>query len=133
VRQLALAQRAAGGEDLGASGAVDRAVDPAAAEQARVGGVDDRLGRLLRDVPCSHDDVHIRSPSSGGCFARRFGGSVRSPASTVDGGTPRSTAAGPLAPASQRTGFYPGARTLTDSSASRPPAPGPVPPPLPAC
>ena len=37
-------------DELGARGAVDRAVDAAAAEQARVGGVDDRLGASRRVV-----------------------------------------------------------------------------------
>lgn len=32
------------GEELGTSGTVDRAVDTAASEQGRVGGIDDRVG-----------------------------------------------------------------------------------------
>ena len=40
---VAAAERAALLEQRRPGGAVDRAVDPAAAEQARVGGVDDRV------------------------------------------------------------------------------------------
>ena len=44
VAGLAAAERPALVEELGPGGAMDRAVDAAAAEQARVGGVDDHLG-----------------------------------------------------------------------------------------
>src|SRR4051794_10594815 len=50
VARLAAPEPAAFLQDGGAAGAMDRSVDPAAAEQARVRGVDDRVDVLLRDV-----------------------------------------------------------------------------------
>jgi len=50
VAGRAAPQRLAGVEQGGARGPVDRAVDAAAAEEAPVGGVDDRVDRERRDV-----------------------------------------------------------------------------------
>ena len=50
IAGLAAAQLAALLEDGRAAGAVNGTVDAAAAEQRRVGGVDDRVHFLLRDV-----------------------------------------------------------------------------------
>ena len=54
-------QGAALGEDLGAAGPVDGAVDAAPAEQRRVGGVHDRVDGLGRDVALPEGDLHRRS------------------------------------------------------------------------
>jgi len=56
VAGLAAAEQPALSEDLGAARAVDRAVDSAAAEQGRVGGVDDRVDVLLGDVAADRFD-----------------------------------------------------------------------------
>jgi hypothetical protein len=50
LARLAAAERAAFGEQFGPGGAMDRAVDPAAAEQRGVRGVDDRVDCETRDV-----------------------------------------------------------------------------------
>jgi hypothetical protein len=47
---VAAAELPALGQDLGTARPMDRAVDPAAAEQARVRRVDDRVDLLFRDV-----------------------------------------------------------------------------------
>src|SRR5438105_4517984 len=65
----AAAELAALGQDRGSAGAVDRAVDPAAAQQRRVGRIDDRVGRLRGDVaahqldgrPCEVPAPHARA------------------------------------------------------------------------
>src|SRR6185295_15133860 len=61
IARLAATQVATLGEQLGPGGAVDRAVDAPAAEQRRVGGVDDRvrLG-VLRDVAAMERDLRHR-------------------------------------------------------------------------
>jgi hypothetical protein len=51
-------QRAAFGEELGPSGAMDRAIDAATAEQRRVRGVDDGVNGKRRDV--GDDDFQPR-------------------------------------------------------------------------
>src|SRR5205823_8974974 len=53
---LAHAEGAALLEDRGPALAVDRAVDPAPAEQRGVRGVHDRVGVLLSDIPPHQDD-----------------------------------------------------------------------------
>src|SRR5207248_1710879 len=53
----AASERAALGEQLGPRGAMNRAVHAAAAEQRRVGGVDDGVDGLLSDVALDSFDV----------------------------------------------------------------------------
>src|SRR6185295_3321358 len=76
VTDLAATERTAFREKVGAGGAVDRAVNASASEQARVRGVDDRVHRELRDVAANRAQVRRRHglatvPSS------RNGGSLR--------------------------------------------------------
>ncbi len=54
------ADRAAFGEKLGACRAVDRPVDPAAAEQGGIRGIDDRVDGKPRDVAALQADAVIR-------------------------------------------------------------------------
>jgi hypothetical protein len=53
VTGVATTQQAALREQLGPGRAVDRTVDSAPAEEARVRGIDDRVDVLLRDVPAN--------------------------------------------------------------------------------
>ena len=63
VAGRAAAEAAALLEDRRAAGTVDRAVDAAAAEQRLVGGVDDRVDLLLRDVALDElDPAHRPEP-----------------------------------------------------------------------
>src|SRR5690606_13885976 len=79
------AQGAALGEQAGAGGAVDRAVDPAAPEQGGVRGVHDRVDALQPgDVPAAQGDQ--------GCFVARHGAPPRGvcssgPAAQAAGGS----------------------------------------------
>jgi hypothetical protein len=61
VAGLAASQFAALGEEVGAGGPVDGPVDPATAEQRRVGGVDDRVDPLLGDVALGRFDAAAAS------------------------------------------------------------------------
>jgi hypothetical protein len=54
----ATAERAAFGEQVGARGAMNRAVDATATEQRGIGGVDDRINGERRDV--GDDDLERR-------------------------------------------------------------------------
>ena len=58
VTDRATAQLAARGEQLWTGGAVDRAVDSAAAQQRRVRGVHDRVDRLAGDVASDDLEIH---------------------------------------------------------------------------
>jgi len=60
---VAAAERSTVGQQLWSSGAVNGAVDPAAAEQRPVGGVDDRVGGKRRDI--GDADIEPRRTDSG--------------------------------------------------------------------
>ena len=60
----AAAERSAFRQQLPSGGAVDRAIDPAAAEQRGVGGVDDGVDRERGDV--GDHDFELRRPNFGG-------------------------------------------------------------------
>src|SRR3712207_9172405 len=63
VARRAAAERLALREDARARGAMDGPVDAAAPEEARVGGVDDHVGRLARDVALDERDA-VDAPHS---------------------------------------------------------------------
>src|SRR4029453_7478045 len=86
-------------QDGGSSGPVDRSIHPAAAQQAGIGSVHDRLGRLV-------DDVSMHELDAGaGFWARRHRPLVAGPR---DRGNPRTG----LRPANPRASYS----TMADES-----------------
>jgi hypothetical protein len=64
-------QGSAFGEQFGSGRAMDRAVDTAAAQEARVGGIDDRIDGERRNVGTKSGDIRMH----GVIFALRQAGS----------------------------------------------------------
>src|SRR4029079_9988360 len=99
VARRAAADLPAGLEQLAARGAMDGAVHAAAAEQRRVGGVDDRVDVLLRDVAPNRLD-ECRAHGRGTLLHRlasargvaRFDGEMEN--SSADPGSPNISPAG---------------------------------------